>query len=70
MEMLKNKIASLNIKKQIKSKYFWLSVVSLVVLTAQTFNLTCLPADFEELMNTLLTVFVGLGILNNNGVEE
>lgn len=70
MEVLKNKIKSLNIKKQIKSKYFWLSVVSLVVLTAQTFNLTCLPADFEELMNTLLTVFVGLGILNNNGIEE
>lgn len=66
---LKRKVKKINLKKQIKDKYFWVSVVSLIVLTAQTFDFTCLPKDFEGTMNSLLTVFVGLGILNNNGYE-
>lgn len=70
IDELKTRIKKFNLKKQIKNKYFWVSVVSLIVLTAQTFDLTCLPADFEGTMNSLLTIFVGLGILNNNGYEH
>lgn len=69
-EKFNKKICSLNLSQQIKSKYFWLSVVSLIVLVSQTFGLTCIPDNFEELMNSLLTIFVGLGILNNNGVVD
>lgn len=69
-EKFNKKICSLNLSQQIKSKYFWLSVVSLIVLVSQTFGFTCIPDNFEELMNSLLTIFVGLGILNNNGVVD
>ena len=55
-----------NLKQQIKNKYFWLSVVSLVVLTAQQFNLDFIPADFQDYVNSVLTILVAMGILTNN----
>ena len=55
-----------NLKQQIKNKYFWLSVVSLVVLTAQQFNLDFIPANFQDYVNSVLTILVAMGILTNN----
>ena len=55
-----------NIKEQIKNKYFWLSVVSLVVLTAQQFNLDIIPDNFQDYVNSILTILVAMGILTNN----
>ena len=55
-----------NIKQQIKNKYFWLSVVSLVVLTAQQFNLDIIPDNFQDYVNSALTILVAMGILTNN----
>ena len=55
-----------NIKQQIKNKYFWLSVVSLVVLTAQQFNLDIIPDNFQDYVNSVLTILVAMGILTNN----
>ncbi len=55
-----------NIKEQIKNKYFWVSVVSLVVLTAQQFNLNFIPSNFQDYVNSVLTILVAMGILNNN----
>ena len=62
-----------NLKDQIKNRYFWLSIVSLVVLTAQQFNLTFIPANFQDYVNSVLPILVAMGILNNNatpGVGE
>ena len=58
-----------NIKQQMKSKYFWLSLVSLVILICQQIGLTILPENTQELANTILTALVGMGILNNNHTE-
>jgi bacteriophage holin len=58
-----------NLKDQIKNRYFWLSIVSLVVLTAQQFNLDIIPVGFEDYVNTILTILVGMGILNNNSTD-
>lgn len=58
-----------NIKKQMQSKYFWLSLVSLVVLICQQFGLTILPANTQEFANSVLTILVGMGILNNNHTQ-
>ena len=58
-----------NLKDQIKNCYFWLSIVSLVVLTAQQFNLDIIPVGFEDYVNTILTILVGMGILNNNSTD-
>ncbi len=55
-----------NLKEQIKNKYFWLSVVSLVVLTAQQFNLDIIPDNFQDYVNSILTILVAMGILTNN----
>lgn len=58
-----------NLKDQIKNRYFWLSVVSLVILTAQQFNLDFIPTGFEDYVNSILTILVGMGILNNNSTD-
>lgn len=58
-----------NLKQQIKNKYFWISVVSLIVLTAQQFNVTFIPENFEEFANSILTILVAMGILNNNTTQ-
>ena len=55
-----------NIKQQIKNKCFWLSVVSLIVLTAQQFNLDIIPDNFQDYVNSILTILVAMGILTNN----
>lgn len=62
-----------NIKEQIKNKCFWVSVVSLIVLTAQQFNLDIIPDNFQDYVNSVLPILVAMGILNNNatpGVGE
>lgn len=58
-----------NLKEQIKNKYFWVSVVSLIVLTAQQFNLDIIPANFQDFANSVLTILVAMGILNNNATN-
>lgn len=58
-----------NLKEQIKNKYFWVSVVSLVVLTAQQFNLDIIPSNFQDFANSVLTILVAMGILNNNATN-
>lgn len=58
-----------NLKEQIKNKYFWMSIVSLVVLTAQQFNLTFIPSNFQDFANSVLTILVAIGILNNNATN-
>ena len=55
-----------NLKQQVKNKYFWVSVVSLIVLTAQQFNLDFIPANFQDYVNSILTILVAMGILTNN----
>lgn len=57
-----------NLKKQIKNKYFWLSMLSLVILTGQFLGIK-LPNGLEEYVNSVLTILVAIGILNNNHTE-
>lgn len=58
-----------NIKKQARNKYFWISIVSLIVLTSQTFNIQILPQGFEEYANSVLAILVTMGVLNNNNTK-
>lgn len=57
-----------NLKKQIKNKYFWLSMLSLVILTGQFLGIK-LPTGLEEYVNSVLTILVAIGILNNNHTD-
>lgn len=58
-----------DLKSQIKNKYFWMSIVSLIILTANEFNLNIIPNDFENYINSVLTILVTMGILNNNSTS-
>lgn len=55
-----------DIKEQIKNKYFWMSVVSLIVLCAQQFGLDFIPKDLEPFANSVLTILVTMGIITDN----
>lgn len=57
-----------NLKEQIKSCYFWLSMLSLVTLTAQFMGFK-LPEGLDNYVNSVLMVLVGLGIINDNTVS-
>ena len=54
-----------NIKEQIKNKSFWLSITALLVLTAQQFGLYFLPNNFQDFVNSVLTILVGMGIITD-----
>lgn len=55
-----------NLKEQVHNKFFWMSIVSLIVLVAQQFGLDFIPADFQAFANSALTILVSIGILNDN----
>ena len=55
-----------NLKEQIHNKFFWMSIVSLIILIAQQFGLDFIHADFQVFANSVLTILVGMGILNDN----
>ena len=54
-----------NIKEQIKNKSFWLSITALLVLTVQQFGLDFLPNNFQDFVNSVLTILVGMGIITD-----
>ena len=54
-----------NIKEQIKNKSFWLSITALLVLTAQQFGLDFLHNNFQDFVNSVLTILVGMGIITD-----
>lgn len=54
-----------NIKEQIKNKSFWLSITALLVLTAQQFGLDFLSNNFQDFVNSVLTILVGMGIITD-----
>lgn len=58
----------INLKEQIKNKYWWLSVVSAIVMLLQLFGVE-LPSNYNEVINTVLGLLVTLGILNNNSTK-
>lgn len=55
-----------NLKQQIKNKYFWMSIVSLIILTIKEFKINIIPDNFESYIDSILTILVTMGILNNN----
>lgn len=54
-----------NIKEQIKNKSFWLSITALLGLTVQQFGLDFLPNNFQDFVNSVLTILVGMGIITD-----
>ena len=58
----------LDIKARLKNKYFWVSMLSLVVLLLDQLGIK-LPIDINEIGGTILSMVVLLGIIVDNGSE-
>ena len=58
----------LDIKARLRNKYFWVSMLSLVVLLLDQLGIK-LPVDINEIGSTILSMAVLLGIIVDNGSE-
>ena len=58
----------LDIKARLRNKYFWVSMLSLVVLLLDQLEIK-LPIDINEIGGTILSMAVLLGIIVDNGSE-
>ena len=58
----------LDIKARLRNKYFWVSMLSLVVLLLDQLGIK-LPVDINEIGGTILSMAVLLGIIVDNGIE-
>lgn len=58
----------LNIKARLRNKYFWVSMLSLIVLLLNQLGIK-LPIDINEIGGTILSMAVLLGIIVDNGSE-
>ena len=56
----------LDIKARLRNKYFWVSMLSLVVLLLDQLEIK-LPVDINEIGGTILSMAVLLGIVVDNG---
>lgn len=58
----------LDIKARLRNKYFWVSMLSLVVLLLDQLGIK-LPVDINKIGGTILSMAVLLGIIVDNGSE-
>ena len=58
----------IDIKARLRNKYFWVSMLSLVVLLLDQLGIK-LPVDINEIGGTILSMAVLLGIIVDNGSE-
>lgn len=58
----------LDIKARLRNKYFWVSMLSLVVLLLNQLGIK-LPININEIGGTVLSIAVLLGIIVDNGSE-
>ena len=58
-----------NLLIKMKNKYFWLSLVSLIIILLDDLGIN-LNFDLEGISNTILSIMVLLGIINDNGIDK
>ncbi len=58
----------INLKARLKNKYFWVSLLSLLVILLEQLGIQ-LPFDINAIGGTLLSIGVLLGIIVDNGTE-
>ena len=58
----------IDLKARLRNKYFWISMLSLVVLLLNQLGVQ-LPFDINEIGGTLLSMAVLLGIIVDNGSQ-
>ena len=58
----------IDLKARLKNKYFWVSLLSLLVILLDQLGIQ-LPFDINDIGGTLLSIAVLLGIIVDNGSE-
>ena len=58
----------IDLKARFRNKYFWVSMISLVVLLLNQLGVQ-LPIDINEIGGTILSMAVLLGIVVDNGSQ-
>ena len=58
----------INLKARLKNKYFWVSLLSLLIILLDQLGIQ-LPFDINAIGGTLLSIAVLLGIIVDNGTE-
>ena len=54
---------NINWKARLTNKAFWISIVSTIVLLTQQLGLNLFPSNWADILNTILTIFILLGIV-------
>lgn len=54
---------NINWKARIRNKTFWVAIVSAVVLLTQQLGLNIFHSNWSDILNTILTIFIILGII-------
>ena len=58
----------IDLKARLRNKYFWISMLSLIVLLLNQLGVQ-LPIDINEIGGTILSMAVLLGIVVDNGSQ-
>ncbi|MDF2881559.1 MAG: holin [Clostridiaceae bacterium] len=54
---------NINLKSRLTNKTFWVSIVSAIVLLTQQLGYNIFPSNWSDILNTILTIFILLGII-------
>ena len=54
---------NINWKARIRNKTFWVSIASAIVLLTQQLGLNIFSSNWSDILNTILTIFIILGII-------
>lgn len=64
---------NINWKIRLTNKTFWVAIVSTIVLLTQQLGLNIFPSNWADILNTILTIFIILGIVvdpSTNGISD
>jgi len=53
----------INWKARLKNKTFWVAIISAIVLLTQQLGYQIFPTNWSDIMNTVLTIGIILGII-------
>jgi len=56
-------MSSIDLKARLRNKAFWFAMASAIALLAQQLGLNIIPANYTEIVNTVLTVLTMVGIM-------
>ena len=64
---------NINWKARLSNKAFWVAIVSTIVLLSQQLGFNIFPSNWSDILNSLLSVFILLGIVvdtSTSGIND